>query len=106
MKVVKYHLKAKIEKAGVEPITLERRFRKLVNARKFIDELVKEDDVKCTPLNRSETLLTKQCEGTQTKYFFEITIERIKKPKAKEEQPKKEGEEKKQQQETTSSQSP
>ncbi|AAK41357.1 hypothetical protein SULI_10615 [Saccharolobus solfataricus] len=98
MKVVKYNLKAKIERAGRDPITIERKFRKLVNARKFIDEVVGEDQVKCTPLSKSETLITKQCEGDQVKYFFEITIERIKKPK-KEEKPEKE--EKKQEQGTT-----
>ncbi|ACP35235.1 conserved hypothetical protein [Sulfolobus islandicus Y.G.57.14] len=102
MKVVKYNLKAKIERAGKEPITIEKKFRKLVNARRFIDELVGEAQVKCTPLSKSETLMTKQCEGDQVKYFFEISIERIKKPK-KEETKK---EEKKQQQQGTTSQSP
>ncbi|AOL15551.1 hypothetical protein BFU36_01040 [Sulfolobus sp. A20] len=81
MKVVKYHLKAKVERTGKDTITIERNFRELINARKFIDELVKEADVKCTPLNRSENLITKQCEGNGVKYFFEIGVERIKKPK-------------------------
>ncbi|QXJ29512.1 hypothetical protein J5U23_02381 [Saccharolobus shibatae B12] len=98
MKVVKYNLKAKIEKPGKESVTIEKKFRKLVNARRFIDEIVGEDQVKCTPLSKSETLMTKQCEGDQVKYFFEISIERIKKPK-KEETKK---EEKKQEQGTTS----
>ena len=87
MKVVKYNLKAKIVKQGKETI-IERKFRKLINARKFINELIKDKDVKCTPFNKSETLITRQCEGNDEKYFFEISIQRIKKPKKQEEKQK------------------
>ncbi|MEM0131220.1 MAG: hypothetical protein QXN74_03840 [Saccharolobus sp.] len=85
MKVVKYNLKAKIEKQGRETIIIERKFRKLINARNFINDLVKDKDVKCTPFNKSEMLITRQCEGNDEKYFFEISIQRIKKPKKQEE---------------------
>ncbi|QGA54239.1 hypothetical protein GFS03_06460 [Sulfolobus sp. E5-1-F] len=106
MKVVKYNLKVKIERAGKEPIIIERKFRKLANARRFMDELVGEDGVKCTPLSKSETLMTKQCEGEQVKYFFEINIERIKKPKKEEAKKEEKKQEEKKQEQGTTSQSP
>lgn len=102
MKVVKYYLKAKIEKVGKGTITIERKFRKLINVRKFIDELIDDEDVKCTPLNKSENLMTKQCEGDGIKYFFEITTERVKKVKKEESKGQKSQPEVKEEKQSTS----
>ncbi|HII73904.1 TPA: hypothetical protein HA332_05870 [Sulfurisphaera tokodaii] len=69
------------------------KFRKLINVRKFIDETTKKYEMKCGQLNRSENLLTKQCEGENVKVYFEIKPERIKPIKKTAEEKKEESKE-------------
>ncbi|BFI74292.1 hypothetical protein [Sulfurisphaera ohwakuensis] len=69
------------------------KFRKLINVRKFIDETTKKYEMKCGQLNRSENLLTKQCEGENIKVYFEIKPERIKPIKKTTEEKKEESKE-------------
>lgn len=97
MKVVKYKMKVKVKANGKETI-FEKTFRHLVNARKFIKELIKDEDVNCTQLNSNGDIFTKECTGEKVSYFFEIKRVRITKPKKeekkqqkKEETPKAEG---------------
>ncbi|WP_246252884.1 hypothetical protein [Acidianus brierleyi] len=90
MKVLKYHLKAKIQIKDKEE-TKELTFRHLINVRKFINGMSKKYDVKCSKLNSSGDVYTTQCEGgDSTKLFFEVKKERIKKPKAEKKEEKKE----------------
>ena len=84
-------------KASLTDTTLEVdgiKFRKLINVRKFIDEVAEKYDIKCGQLNKSENLYTKQCEGENVKIYFNIKPERIK-PVKKEEKQEEKKEEKK-----------
>lgn len=89
MKVLKYHLKAKIQTNDKEE-TKELTFRHLINVRKFVNGMSKKYEVKCSKLNSSGDIYTTQCEGDSTKLFFEIKKERIKKHKAEKKEEKKE----------------
>ena len=80
-------------KATLTDTTLEVdgiKFRKLINVRKFIDEVAEKYEAKCGPLNKSDSLYTKQCEGKGVKIYVNIKLERIKPVKKEEKQEKKE----------------
>lgn len=61
------------------------KFRKLINVRRFIDEIAEKYNAKCGQLNKSENLYTKQCEGENAKIYFEIKPEKVKPIKKEEE---------------------
>ncbi len=96
MKVVKYHLKAKVEVGGKEEVK-ELTFRHLINAREYMKETADKLDVKCSKLNVAGDTYTMQCEGDSVKVFFEVKRERIKKQKKEE---KKQGQKEEKQQGT------
>lgn len=54
------------------------KFRKMINLRRFIDELAEKYEAKCSPLNKGEKEITKQCESSSAKLYFTITSEKIK----------------------------
>jgi hypothetical protein len=89
MKVLKYHLKAKIQLKDKEEYK-EYTFRHLINVRKFIGEMSNKYDVRCSKLNSSGDTYTTQCEGDSTKLFFEVKKEKIVKPKKEKKEAKKE----------------
>ncbi|MEW9492083.1 MAG: hypothetical protein TQ35_0007795 [Candidatus Aramenus sulfurataquae] len=80
MKVVKYHLKAKVQAGGKEEVK-ESTFRHLANARKYMKETAEKLGAKCSKLNVAEDTYTMQCEGNSVKVFFEVKKERIKRVK-------------------------
>ncbi|MCI2414518.1 MAG: hypothetical protein MPF33_04575 [Candidatus Aramenus sp.] len=80
MKVVKYHLKAKVQAGGKEEVR-ESTFRHLANARKYMKETVERLGAKCSKLNVAGDTYTMQCEGDSVKVFFEVKRERIKRVK-------------------------
>jgi len=80
-------------KATLTDTTLEVegiKFRKLINVRKFIDEVAEKYEAKCGQLNKAENLYTKQCEGKDAKVYFDIKPVKIKPVKKEEKQEKKE----------------
>jgi hypothetical protein len=86
MKVVKYILQAKVIRNGKEE-TINKNFRHLVNARKYLRDLKNKLGVSCKPLssNNNETFTT-ECEGENIKIMVEIKRNRIIKKKKEETQ--------------------
>ncbi|ARM77182.1 hypothetical protein B6F84_11720 [Acidianus manzaensis] len=72
------------------------KFRELINVREFISRLAQDYDAKCGKLNKSENLMTVECNGNNAKLYFEIKTERIKKPKTEKKEEKKQTKEQKQ----------
>ncbi|BFH74159.1 hypothetical protein SJAV_21030 [Sulfurisphaera javensis] len=84
-------IKASLSDSSIEVEGIK--FRKLINVRKFINEIAEKYEAKCGQLNKSENLMTKQCEGENVKVYFEIKPEKIK-PQKKEESKKEEEQQK------------
>jgi len=103
MKVVKYFVKLTVkDDKGENPVKLkvvkhekgeqgtkrkvveveEHPFRKLVNARKFVNNVVERNSVECTPMKKEGDVWIKECTSTSgAKLTFQIRQQRIVKPK-------------------------